>query len=172
MKRKITPRNEERCLAEDDFVVSRTDPKGRITYCNRIFMHLAGYREAELLNVQHNILRHPDMPRGAFKLIWDTLKEGQEVFAYIKNLASNGAYYWVFANITPDRDEAGNITGYYSVRRSPRRAAIEVIEPIYRQMLEIEKQHHARDQMDHSRAFLNDLLKEKGVSYEEFILAI
>lgn len=172
MKNRITPRDEERCLAENDFVVSRTDLKGRITYCNRIFMGLAGYREQELLGVQHNIIRHPDMPRGAFKLVWDTLKEGKEVFAYVKNLASDGAYYWVFANMTADRDEAGNITGYYSVRRSPRRAAIEVIEPVYRQMLEIEKQHHARDQMDHSLAFLNNLLKEKGTTYEKLVLAI
>jgi len=172
MKNRITPRDEERCLAENDFVVSRTDLKGRITYCNRIFMGLAGYREQELLGVQHNILRHPDMPRGAFKLVWDTLKEGKEVFAYVKNLASDGAYYWVFANITADRDEAGTITGYYSVRRSPRRAAIEVIEPVYRQMLEIEKQHHARDQMDHSLAFLSDLLKEKDTTYEKLVLAI
>lgn len=172
MKRKIIPRDEERCLAEDDFVVSRTDPKGRITYCNRIFMQLAGYNEDELLGVQQNIVRHPDMPRGAFRLIWDILGQGREVFAYVKNLASDGSYYWVLANITPDKDAAGGITGYYSVRRSPRTSAIGVIEPIYRQMLEIEKQHPVHEQMEYSLGFLHELLENKGMSYEKFVLEI
>jgi len=172
MKPNITPRNEELLLNESDFVVSRTDLKGRITYCNRIFMSLAGYRESDLLGVQHNVIRHPDMPRGAFKLVWDTLKQGDEIFAYVKNMASNGAFYWVLANITADRDEAGNIIGYYSVRRSPKRSALDVIEPIYQKMLEIEKQHDVRDQMDYSIAYLNGLLQEKGMSYEKFVLAI
>lgn len=172
MKNRITPRDQERHLAEDDFVVSRTDLKGRITYCNRVFQSLAGYEEREVLGVQHNIVRHPDMPRGAFKLVWDTLKQGSEVFAYVKNLASDGAYYWVFANITADRDEAGNVTGYFSVRRSPKPSAIAVIEPVYRKMLEIEQQHDVRDQMDHSIAYLQDFLQEKGTSYEKLVLAI
>ncbi len=172
MKHRITPRNEERRLREDDFIVSRTDPKGRITYCNRIFMRMAGYAEHELLGVQQNIVRHPDMPRGMFKRVWDTLKEGREVFAYIKNLASDGSYYWVFANITVDRDPDGKVTGYYSVRRYPRDDALAVIEPIYREMRRIEAQHHPREQMDRSLAYLDDLLRQKDTDYERFVLAI
>ncbi len=135
-------------------------------------MEMARYRESELLGVQHNIIRHPDMPRGAFKLVWDTIAQGQEVFAYVKNLAKDGQFYWVFANITPDRGADGEITGYLSVRRKPRRDAVAAVQPIYQQMLEIERQHHAKDQMEHSIGFLVDALNTKGVSYEEFILAI
>ncbi len=172
MKNRVTPRNEERKLREGDFIVSRTDPKGRITYANRIFMEIADYSESQLLGVQHNIIRHPDMPRAAFKLVWDRLQQGEEVFAYVKNLARDGAFYWVFANITADRDEQGRITGYYSVRRKPRESALAVIEPIYEEMLRIESRHSAKDQMDHSTAFLMDVLNRQGKSYDEFILAI
>ncbi len=172
MKPKIVPRDEERRLAEEDFIVSRTDLKGRITYCNRIFMRMSGYREAELLGRQQNIVRHPDMPRGMFKLVWDNLKEGREVFAYIKNLARDGSFYWVFANITADRDQAGNITGYYSVRRYPSETALAVIEPLYRQMRAIEQQHPARDQTTQSLSHLDQYLQERGTTYEKFVLAI
>lgn len=172
MKPNIQPLDIERTLPENSYIVSKTDTKGRITYANRIFMDMAKYTEKELLGIQHNIIRHPDMPRGAFKLVWDTISKGEEVFAYVKNLAKDGHYYWVFANITPDRDASGNISGYLSVRRKPSREALAVIEPIYQKMLEIEKQHHAKDQMDYSIAFLVDALNSKGVSYEEFILAI
>lgn len=172
MKPKIQALDIERKLPDNSYIVSKTDLKGRITYANRIFMDMACYSENELIGIQHNIIRHPDMPRGAFKLVWDTIAQGQEVFAYVKNLAKDGHYYWVFANITPDRDESDQITGYLSVRRKPSREAIEVIEPIYQQMLNIEKQHHAKDQMTHSIGFLVDALNSKGVSYEEFILGI
>ncbi|MCB1831603.1 MAG: PAS domain-containing protein [Chromatiaceae bacterium] len=172
MKYTIQPLDRERQLPDDSYIVSKTDLKGRITYANRIFMDVARYIEPELLGVQHNLIRHPDMPRGAFKLVWDKIEQGQEVFAYVKNLAKDGQYYWVFANITPDKDAQGNITGYLSVRRKPRRDAVAIVEPIYRQMLSIEKQHPAKNQMDHSIGFLVDALDSKGVSYEEFILAI
>ncbi|MCP3849047.1 MAG: PAS domain-containing protein [Gammaproteobacteria bacterium] len=172
MKPKIEALDIERELPENSYIVSKTDLKGRITYANRIFIDMAKYSESELLGVQHNIIRHPDMPRGAFKFVWDTISQGQEVFAYVKNLAKDGHYYWVLANITQDRDAQGKTIGYLSVRRKPSREAIAAIEPIYQQMLNIEKQHHAKDQMDHSIGFLVDTLNSQGVSYEEFILAI
>lgn len=91
MKYKVQPTSVERVMREDDFIVSKTDLKGRITYGNRIFMEFSGFSEAELLNAPHNIIRHPDMPRGVFKLLWDTLAERQEVFAYVKNMARTAA---------------------------------------------------------------------------------
>ncbi len=80
-------------MREDDFIVSKTDLKGRITYCNRIFIEFSGYSEAELLGAQHNIVRHPDMPRGVFQFLWDTLGQKTECFAYVKNMCRDGAFY-------------------------------------------------------------------------------
>ncbi len=84
-------------MRDDDFIVSKTDLKGRITYCNRVFIEFSGYEAFELMGEQHNIVRHPDMPRGVFKFLWDTLGQQKECFAFVKNLCKDGSYYWVFA---------------------------------------------------------------------------
>jgi PAS domain S-box-containing protein len=172
MKRDITPTNVERVMREDDFIVSKTNRKGIITYGNPIFIEFSGYSEAELLGSQHNIIRHPDMPRSAFKLVWDTIETGKEMFAYVKNMSRDGGFYWVFAHITPDLDSSGNIVGYTSVRRCPKRSAIEKIEPVYRQMLQAERAAGAREAMTAGTRVLLDLLEKTGVGYEELVFSL
>jgi len=158
----------EKVMQEDDFIVSKTDTKGKITYCNEIFMDMAGATEAELLGKPHNIIRHPDMPKAVFKLLWDTVQNGEEIFAYVKNKSFDGGYYWVYAYVTPSYDERGNIIGYYSVRIKPNPKALEVIKGVYEKMLSLESSRG----VDASTKYLMDLLKEKGVSYDEFIINI
>ena len=172
MKPKIVPKNHPIRLADDEFIVSKTDLKGRITYANRTFMKIAGYSERELLNQQHNIVRHPDMPRGVFRFLWDTISQGQEFFGYVKNMTSDGSYYWVFANVTPDFDNRGNIHGYFSVRRKPSEAAIAVVEPIYREMVAIEQQHGPKEGPDAAIQHLGSKLESLNTSYEQFVLSI
>jgi PAS domain S-box-containing protein len=170
--RTIVPTQKERVMREDDFIVSKTDPKGIITYCNPIFIEFSGYAEDELLGTQHNIIRHPDMPRAGFKLVWDTIQSGKEVFAYVKNMSKDGGFYWVFTHITPDFGPQGNIVGYTSVRRSPQRSAIEKVAPVYRQMLEAERAAGARDAIAAGTQVLLDLLKKTGMSYEELVFSL
>ncbi|NEV63624.1 PAS domain-containing protein [Thiorhodococcus minor] len=172
MKRKITPTDVEKVMRDDDFIVSKTDPTGRITYGNRIFIEFSGYTEAELIGSQHNIIRHPDMPRGVFKLLWDTVQDKRECNAYVKNMAKDGSFYWVFANITPDLDAKGNITGYFSVRRKPSASAIATVTDLYRTMLSAEQAAGPKDAIQASTKILNDLLSEKGMNYDELVLAI
>ena len=168
----IKPTSVERVMRDEDFIVSKTDLKGRITYGNRIFIEFSGYSENELLGAQHNIIRHPDMPRAVFKLLWDTLQAGQECFAYVKNMSKDGGFYWVFANVTSSYDAQGNVTGYYSVRRKPKAETVKVIADLYRAMLEAEKKAGAKDAIAASSRILTDLLKEKRTTYEELILAL
>lgn len=171
MKPKITPNNQEKRLSDEDFIVSKTDASGCITYANRIFMEIAGYPEHELLGVQHNIIRHPEMPRGVFRFMWNTLKAGDEFFGFAKNLCADGSFYWVFANITPDYDNQGKLQGYYSVRRNPPRSALEVLTPIYREMLDIEKQSSTKEAPDKSLAYLVDVVKQTGAkSYNHLVM--
>lgn len=172
MKNKVSPTDHEKIMRDDDFIVSKTDLSGRITYGNEVFIEFSGYTEQELLGAQHNIIRHPDMPRGVFKFLWDNIATGNEVFAYVKNMAKDGSFYWVFANVTPDYDASGKIIGYFSVRRAPKRSAIQVLENVYRQMLAAEQAAGPRDACDASLNLLGSILKEKGMSYEELILAI
>jgi PAS domain S-box-containing protein len=162
------PNNRERIMNEDDFIISKTDKKGRITYCNEIFMEMAQLPESKLLGKPHSIVRHPDMPKIVFKLLWDYIQNGKEIFAYVKNLSSDGSYYWVFANVTPSYDNNHNIIGYYSVRIKPNPKALEVIKPLYEKLKAIE----SGGGLAAAETFLNNLLKEKGVSYDEFIVAI
>lgn len=166
----IQPTQNERVMRDDDFIVSKTDLKGRITYGNQIFIEFSGFTEAECLGKQHNLVRHPDMPRCVFKLLWQHLESGQEIFAYVKNLCKDGSYYWVLANVTPSRDAQGQIVGYYSVRRKPSAKAMGVIPQLYRELLQIEQNAGSRDAIGASLAHMNKLLQEKGVSYERFIL--
>jgi PAS domain S-box-containing protein len=162
----------ERVMREDDFLVSKTDLKGRITYGNRIFIEFSGYCEAELLGKQHNIVRHPDMPRGVFKFLWDTLEAKQECFAYVKNQSKDGGFYWVFANVTPSYGPDGKVDGYFSVRRKPRTSGIAAVSGLYRQMLEEENRAGPKNACSASLALLNQALAQHGVSYASFILSI
>jgi len=173
MKLKITPNNNRRDLGDNDFIVSKTDIKGRITYANRIFMDIAGFPESELLGVQHNIIRHPDMPRGVFKFMWDTIKAGDEFFGFAKNLCADGGYYWVFANITPDYDKNGKLQGYYSVRRKRPQSALDVLIPVYKEMLAIEKRSSVKDAPANSIAYLVDVVAQSGAkSYNSLVLSL
>jgi len=166
------PTQHERVMREDDFLVSKTDPKGRLTYGNRIFIEFSGYSEEELLGRQHNIVRHPDMPRGVFKFLWDTVQSKRECFAYVKNMSKDGGFYWVFANVTPSLDAQGNIEGYFSVRRKPRPQAVAVVSDLYRQMLEEERKAGSKNACDASLSLLAKVLEKKGTDYETFILSI
>ena len=170
--RGIIPTQNEKVMREDDFLVSRTDLKGKLTYGNQIFIEFSGYSEAELLGQQHNIVRHPDMPRGVFKLLWDTLQEKKEIFAYVKNMSKDGSFYWVFANVTSSLDANGQPEGYFSVRRNPKPQAIAAVTDLYRKMLEEERRAGPRDACAVSLALLNGVLSQNGVSYEQFILSI
>lgn len=155
-------------MSENDFIVSKTDLKGRITYCNKIFMDMAEYTENELLGKAHSIIRHPDMPKAVFKFLWDTIPTKQEVFAFVINRTKNGNDYWVFANITASLDSNDNVIGYYSVRRKPNPAALEIIKPLYAKMLQIEKS----DSVEASFGVLVDVLTQKGVGYDELVISL
>lgn len=172
MKQKITPTSVEKVMRDDDFIVSKTDPTGRITYGNRIFIEFSGYTESELIGTQHNIIRHPDMPRAIFKLLWDTIQTKHECNAYVKNMAKDGSFYWVFANITPSLTPNGTIDSYFSVRRKPKATALATVTELYRAMLDAEQRAGPKLAMNASTKILTDLLTEKGMSYDELVLAI
>ena len=157
--------SKEHIVDVDAFLVSKTDTKGRITYCNEPFLKIVGAKQNELLGKPHNIIRHPDMPRIVFKLLWEYVKSKREIFAYVKNKSFDGGYYWVFANITASLDANKNIVGYYSVRRKPNPKAIEIIEPIYKKLLELEKMGG----MEASSKALFELLEQKHTTYDELV---
>lgn len=160
--------NQELTFGDEEFIVSKTDLGGKITYGNALFIAMSGYDEMELIDKPHNILRHEDMPAIVFKLLWTRIKEGKEIFAYVKNKTKNGDYYWVFAHVTPSFDTDRKICNYHSVRRKPSQKALDIIKPLYTTLLQKEKSGGIAA----SEAVLNQILKDKGLSYDEFILSI
>lgn len=163
----------ERRLSDNEIIVSKTDLKGRITYCNDVFKRIGGFKETELLGKPHNIIRHPDMPRCVFKLLWDTVEASSEIFAYVKNRAKNGDFYWVFAHVTPDVDSTGKLIGFNSFRRSVDPKVLATIEPLYAELVTEEQRHGDRKSgMKASSDRLQHILAKNGVSYDQFVLGL
>ncbi len=168
----VAPSPVEQTFSLDELIVSKTDLKGRITYANRTFMRLCNFSEKKLLGQPHNIIRHPDMPRGVFYAMWKCLKAKQEFFGFVKNITSDGHYYWVFANITPDYIN-DKVIGFYSVRRQAPKAAVIQIEQAYQQMLQIERSRSENEAPKASWEWLTtQILSEHQMNYEEFILRL
>lgn len=162
--------NKEYHLKDNEIIVSKTCPKGRITYANRPFMEISGYAEPQLLTRPHNIIRHPDMPRGVYHLLWNTLQQGKEFFGYVKNSTADGGFYWVFANITPDWHSDGSLAGYFSVRRRPNYASLPQVEAWYQHMKNLEAGCSASQAPKESSSWLIEQAKQQGLAYNQFIL--
>ena len=149
-------------------IVSETDKKGNITLANDVFQKVAGYTEEELVGANHNIVRHEDMPRACFKLVWDTLKSGKTIRAYVINKAKNGDYYWVLG------DFKATANGYHADRIAPNPTVVkDVIAPLYKKMRDKEKEmNYSNAGMEAATQILLDILAEKGLTYDELINAL
>lgn len=168
------PANAEVHFDRGDIIVSKTDAKGRITYANSVFCAVSGYTLPELIGAPHSIIRHPDMPRAVFKLLWDTILDRREVFAYVKNLAKSGACYWVFAHVTPSYSKDGQIIGFHSNRRVPERRILdEVIIPLYAEVLREEAKHrNGKEALAAGFRYLLDFVSARKMTYEELVFSL
>jgi PAS domain S-box-containing protein len=172
-KIRVAPSGRESPFHDDEIIVSKTDLKGRITYANDVFLRVSQYRLKDLLGQPHSVIRHPDMPRAVFKLMWETIEAGGEIFAYVLNLASNGDHYWVFAHVTPSFGGAGNVIGYHSNRRKPSAEQVARIAPLYRALLEEERRPaNKKDGLQRSTDYLHTMLRDRGLPYDEFVFSV
>lgn len=163
----------ERSFGEDEIIVSKTDTRGIITYVNELFVDISGYTEAEMIGKPHSYIRHPEMPRTVFKLLWDRIKAGNEIFAYVMNRCKNGDHYWVLALVTPALDAEGKVIGYHSNRRKPKAAAIEAVVPLYKKILAAEQAAGSNAAaLEAGSKVLNDVILQNGGSYDRFILSL
>ncbi len=149
-------------------IMSKTDPKGIIEFANDYFMEVSRYKEWELMGQPHNVIRHPDMPKIIFKLLWKRLERGQNIHAVVKNLAKDGSYYWVVTDFQTTYKPDGNIRAYYSRRKAIPQHVKDYFTDFYKLLLEIEK----TGGMEASYAYIYGLLEDKGINYDQFILDI
>jgi PAS domain S-box-containing protein len=169
----VRPTGKECPFGEEELIVSKTNLKGHITYANDVFLRLSKYPVKDVIGAPHSLIRHPDMPRCIFKLLWDTIQAKKEIFAYVVNMASDGDHYWVFAHVTPTLDEQQNVTGFHSNRRKPNPEQVTKIKELYQALLTEEGRHDSRkDGMLRGYDMLIATLKGKGLDYDEFIFAI
>lgn len=162
----------ERVLAPNDIIVSKTDLQGRITYANNVFLTISDLTEDTALGQPHNIIRHPDMPAGVYQYMWDTIQAGQEIFAYVKNRATTGDYYWVYAYVTPSYDTRGTHIGYHSSRRAVTRDAITRVEQVYTAMKNAEHGLTGRARAHASLDVLTTTLERTGHTYSQWVWSL
>ena len=164
-----TPVNKEVAWDKTKTIMSKTDAKGVIEYVNQVFMDVCGYNEAELIGKPHNVIRHPDMPKTIFKILWDNIQKGINFHAIVKNLAKSGEYYWVITDFEMRRDATGNITHYIARRKSVPKAVIEnYVAPLYETLLKLEKVGG----MELSSRFFKNYLAKQGKDYIDFIIDV
>lgn len=173
----VAPTGIERPFADDEIIVSKTDPTGHLTYVNDVFLRVSGFARHELIGAPHSVIRHPDMPRAIFRVLWDGLGAGREVFAYVCNLAADGGHYWVFAHVTPTVDGAGRTVGYHSNRRTVDRTKLPAVQRLYAELRALERRHEQgeggrRAAVEASTAHLTRLLADRGCSYDEFVWSL
>ena len=126
--------SKEYVLKDTDFLVSQTDEKGKILFANDDFCKIAGYTIDELVGKPHSIVRHVDMPKTAFKDLWDTVSSGKIWTGYVKNATKSGGFYWVFATVFPNIACESGACGFLSCRRKPSADEIAVAERLYQTM--------------------------------------
>ncbi|WP_373073473.1 PAS domain-containing protein [Sulfurimonas sp.] len=161
-----TPTNNEIKLDPKRYIVSKTDTKGIIEYGNDYFVEVAGYSETELIGKPHSIVRHPDMPKIVFKMMWDRIQKGRNILAVVKNMAKSGDHYWVVTEFEPKRDTMSDeIISHTAFRKAAPQKAIDTMIPIYAKLIEIEKDGG----MEASEKYLRGYLEENNVTYDEFI---
>ncbi len=159
------PKNVEAQLNIDEMFFSKTDLKGIILDGNEVFYRVSKYTRDEMVGKPHNIVRHPDMPKVVFKLLWEFIKNDKPFAGYVKNLAKDGSYYWVFAVVVPIF-EGGKKEKYLSIRIKPTSNLFAVIRNLYQKLLQIEKE----EGVEASEKELIESLKAMGYpSYEAFM---
>ncbi|MCF6331603.1 MAG: PAS domain-containing protein [Sulfurimonas sp.] len=160
------PTDNEIKLVKEKYIASRTDAKGIIEYGNDYFSKICGYSMEELIGVPHNIIRHPDMPKVVFKIMWQTIEKGEDIRAIVKNLTKDGSFYWVVTEFEPKIDPVTNeIVSHTAFRRHVPQSAINTMSAIYKKLLEIEKE----DGVQASEEYLLDFLNQRNTTYDEFV---
>lgn len=159
----------ERQWDKTQTLMSKTDKFGTINFVNDAFVKVSGYSEAELMGQPHNLIRHPDMPKVIFKVLWDNILEGNNFHGIVKNLSKTGEYYWVITNFSVGKDANGQVSSFLARRVAvPDLVITKYIEPLYKRLLEIEKSSG----VDASGEFLNYYFEQIGKDYTQFVYDI
>jgi PAS domain S-box-containing protein len=164
------PTGRERSFGVHEIIASRTDARGHVTFVNDVFVRVSGYGAREIVGRPHSVMRHPDMPRCLFRLVWGRLVARREVDAYVVSLAKSGDHYWSLARLAPTFDASGDVVGYSSSDRAPPREALPRVRALYAELCATEaRQADARAGLAASMQLLSKRLAEAALAYEELV---
>jgi PAS domain S-box-containing protein len=161
----MTRVNPEIKCAYQEVIVSRTDTKGNIIYYNSTFAKVNGFKGASVINQPHNIIRHPDMPKTIFDIIWKVISSGLPIQAIVKNKTKDNKYYWTMLELKPQIDNNNKIVSFVAEGKQAPEKIIEIIEPLYKMLYEIEKEHGIESAITYLRSYLD----EKGMTYSQYL---
>lgn len=164
MAKRKKVRNEIKC-ARQQVIVSRTDTEGNIVYCNPTFLEVNNFKSSEIIHQPHSIVRHPDMPKTIFRVIWSIIEQGMPIQAVIKNQTNQGEYYWTLITIKPQKDRDNKVISYVSYGKQAPDAVIKKIEALYHILSEIE---HELD-VESALEYLESHLQEEGMNYAQYM---
>lgn len=162
---KLRKINYEIKCATQQVIVSRTDLEGNIVYCNPTFLEVNGFRSSEIIHQPHSIVRHPDMPKTIFHIIWSIISQGMSIQAVIKNQTNNGEFYWTLATIKPQMDRDNNVISYVAYGKQAPDSVIKTMEALYKELYEIE---YVRG-IEAGQEYLNSYLEEQGMTYAQYM---
>lgn len=162
---KLRKINYEIKCATQQVIVSRTDTEGNIVYCNPTFLEVNNFKSSEIIRQPHSIVRHPDMPKSIFHLIWSIIEQGYPIQAVLKNQTNTGEYYWTLTSIKPQKDRDNNIISYVAHGRQAPDAVINKISILYRILSDIEYEHGLEAAIDYLEAHL----KEERMTYAQYM---
>lgn len=145
-------------------LVTITDTEGIIVYVNKAFSDISEYEEEELVGSNHNIVRHPDMPKAIFKMLWERIKKGDEnIRAVIKNLTKSGKYYWITALFSTKKDDNGNVINHRAQAVPTSKNTVKLLNPLYDTMIKIEE----KSGVEASLTFFHSFLEDRKISYDK-----
>ncbi|VTR78076.1 PAS domain-containing protein [Cellulomonas hominis] len=172
-RRAVRPTGVERAFGPEEIIVSKTDPRGLVTYANDVFVRVSGYDEQQILGQPHNLIRHPAMPRAVFRLMWDVIPTGRELFAYVLNLAADGGHYWVLAHVTASLGPGGRVVGYHSNRRWVPPGTRRTVAELYARVRAAEDAHtRTPDALAAGAVALEAELARAGATYDELVWSL
>ena len=163
---KPTPIDEQVPLDKYKYILSRTNNKGTIEFANDYFYEISGYTADEMIGRPHSMIRHPDMPKVIFKLMWDRLRQGKNIFAVVKNLAKDGRYYWVTTKFEIRKNPLDKtISGYMAYRQATKPRTINQMSKLYQDLKAVEESSG----VEASEKYFIGYLESKRMTYDEFI---
>ncbi len=157
--------NYEIKCAYQEIVISRTDTKGNIIYCNSTFARINGFKGALAINQSETITRHPDMPEIIFDIIWKTILKGLPIQAILKNKTKDNKYYWSMTEWKPQKDSNNSVISYIITGKQAPTQIIKIMEPLYIILKEIEEKHGK----DSALIYLHSYLDEQNMTYSQYL---